>query len=221
MTKKQENMALAETMEVPVPQTRPVADTLTAAMGRVFAQLRPVGKNAQNPHFRNRYADLAAIDSELRPLLAENGLWMTQPLHEGPDGSVIVETIVYHTESGDSMSLGRLPMPLPKRDPQGVGSAIKYGRRYAAESAFCIATTDDDGEGARRAIDSEETGETITEQQAKGLRLALVDLKGDEAAFCSLMECASLESMLASQYGRAQAAIEAKRKQIAKNGGAS
>jgi hypothetical protein len=41
--------------------------------------------------------------------------------------------------------------PLPKADPQGVGSATTYLRRYALAAFLCITQEDDDGEAARPA----------------------------------------------------------------------
>ena len=43
-------------------------------------------------------------------------------------------------------------MPLPDlQDPQKMGSAITYYRRYALQSLFLLQTQDDDGEGAKTA----------------------------------------------------------------------
>jgi hypothetical protein len=42
--------------------------------------------------------------------------------------------------------------PLPKADPQGVGSATTYLRRYALAAFLCITQEDDDGEAARPIV---------------------------------------------------------------------
>lgn len=38
---------------------------------------------------------------------------------------------------------------MPKADPQGMGSAITYARRYALTAMLGMVTEDDDGEGAK------------------------------------------------------------------------
>ena len=40
-------------------------------------------------------------------------------------------------------------VPLPKADPQGMGSALTYARRYALTAMLGMVTEDDDGEGAK------------------------------------------------------------------------
>ena len=65
----------------------------------------------------------------------------------GANNTVIVETILAH-ESGQWIQ-SELCMPLAKNDPQGVGSAITYGRRYGlAAIVGIVADDDDDGNAA-------------------------------------------------------------------------
>jgi hypothetical protein len=65
----------------------------------------------------------------------------------GLDNTVIVETILTHT-SGQWIQ-SELALPLLKADPQGVGSAITYGRRYGLAAIIgIVADVDDDGNAA-------------------------------------------------------------------------
>lgn len=109
----------------------------------------PALKSSTNPHFKNRYADLAACVEAVVDALNENGIMLMQPCHEVATG-VMIETLFVH-ESGETMSAGKLHVPAAKQDPQGYGSAITYARRYSLMAACGIAPEDDDGNAATQA----------------------------------------------------------------------
>ena len=62
------------------------------------------------------------------------------------DGHATLETVVLH-DSGEWMA-GVSGSPLQKNDPQGVGSALTYLRRYSLSGFAGIAQEDDDGNAA-------------------------------------------------------------------------
>jgi len=103
----------------------------------------PALKTSTNPHYKSRYADLAACVEAVIDSLNANGIALIQNCHES-DSGVIVETIFLH-ESGETMSAGRLHVPAQKQDPQGYGSALTYARRYSLMASCGIAPEDDDG----------------------------------------------------------------------------
>lgn len=103
----------------------------------------PALKSSTNPHFKSRYADLAACVEAVIEGLNANGIMLMQPCHEC-DSGVTVETLFVH-ESGESFSAGKLHVPASKQDPQGYGSALTYARRYSLMAACGIAPEDDDG----------------------------------------------------------------------------
>jgi hypothetical protein len=113
----------------------------------------PALKSSTNPHFKSRYADLAACVEAVIDGLNGNGIMLMQQTHECEDG-VIVETVFVH-ESGETLSGGKLHVPAAKQDPQGYGSALSYARRYSLMAACGIAPEDDDGNAASKkpAID--------------------------------------------------------------------
>ena len=108
----------------------------------------PALKTSTNPHFKSKYADLAACVEAVIDSLNANGIGLVQVNH--PDSSgVTVETIFVH-ESGESFSGGCLHIPASKQDAQGYGSALSYARRYSLMAACGIAPEDDDGNAASR-----------------------------------------------------------------------
>ena len=120
------------------------ATKLETALAKALPLLEGAKKNAANPHFRSKYADLGSVIDAIRPV-AEHGIWFRQVLHDGPEG-VTVETL--YTGFGEVISAGTLFMPAAKRDAQGFGSALTYARRYALQTAFGLSAEDDDGSAA-------------------------------------------------------------------------
>jgi hypothetical protein len=103
-------------------------------------------KTSTNPHFKSRYADLAACVEAVIDSLNDNGVALIQQTHEC-EGGVMVETMFVH-ESGEQFSAGKLFVPATKHDAQGYGSALTYARRYSLMAACGIAPEDDDGNAA-------------------------------------------------------------------------
>ena len=123
-------------------------DLIAAAFVKCQAALEAVPMNADNPFFHSKYADLAAVVGATRPILAAHGLAVTQTFHETERNDVLhIETTLIH-ESGQYWS-SLLTMPLDKPTPQGAGSAMSYGRRYAYSAILGVITeADDDAESA-------------------------------------------------------------------------
>lgn len=119
---------------------------LFTAMAKAFAAIEGATKDAENQHFRSKYADLSAVVNAIKPALLANGLWFTQVNHE-QSGGVCVETILCHN-TGQQFSFGKLFVPASKQDAQGYGSALTYARRYSLLTAFGVCPEDDDGNAA-------------------------------------------------------------------------
>lgn len=119
---------------------------LAAALCAVQGELKPAIKQADNPFFKSKYVDLPGVWESIRPLLAKNGLSVVQTFTASADGPTIVTTLMHKSGQWVSSELFLKPA---KSDPQGVGSAITYGRRYAlAAMVGVVADEDDDGNAA-------------------------------------------------------------------------
>jgi hypothetical protein len=120
---------------------------LAAALAKAQGEMEAAAKANVNPHFKSRYADLASVWEACRGPLSKHGLAVLQPVSaDGP--KVTVTTILAHS-SGEWISEA-LTMTAQQNTPQGVGSAITYGRRYGLSSMVGIAPDDDDGNAASR-----------------------------------------------------------------------
>lgn len=124
-----------------------LAKALTVLQG----QLKTVPKDKVNPVHKSKYADLSAIWEMCRKPLADNGLGLVQTT-EIAENNVILEATLLHS-SGQWLR-GKLSLNPAKLDPQGVGSSMTYGRRYAMCALLGIAADeDDDGGGGSRGKD--------------------------------------------------------------------
>lgn len=119
---------------------------LAKALCNVQAQLEGAKKDSTNPFFKSKYADLASVWDACRDLLGKNNLAVVQAFSVIEGRDLVVDTTLMHT-SGEWVK-GQLAVPLSKNDPQGVGSAITYARRYALSAIVGICPEDDDAESA-------------------------------------------------------------------------
>ena len=122
---------------------------LATALAKAQGEIQDASKGAENPYYKSKYADLAAVRSVIREPLAKNGLSIVQ-LPKTMDGGVEVQTMLLHS-SGQYIS-SNLFMPAAKSDAHGVGSAITYARRYSLMSILSLATEDDDGNAAVESV---------------------------------------------------------------------
>ena len=118
---------------------------LAAALAKAQGQMKFAAKDANNPFFKSKYADLASVIEAIKVPLSANGIAFVQAT-DFEDSAVIVETILLH-ESGEWIS-GKLRMQPTKNDPQGVGSAVTYAKRYGLQALAGVPSDDDDGNAA-------------------------------------------------------------------------
>lgn len=141
---------------------------IATALVKAQKAFGPALKSSTNPHFKSRYADLAACVEAVIAGLNDNGIALIQKCYDCTDG-VMVETMFIH-ESGEMLECGILHVPASKQDPQGYGSALTYARRYSLMAACGIAPEDDDGNQASRRT---EIKSTVNENQIADLLAAM------------------------------------------------
>ena len=96
-----------------------------------------IKKDAKNPHFKNTYATLKQVLSEVKPVLTECGIMITQPIKDG-----MVSTLL-HDSKGNLIADSSIALPI-NQSPQQLGSAITYYRRYTLCSLLSLEIDDDD-----------------------------------------------------------------------------
>lgn len=119
---------------------------LAAALVTAQSEFPSVSKDASNPFFKSKYADLAAVVKTAAPVLAKNKLAVTQWI-TGDGEKHYLTTYLLHS-SGQFIAHD-MELLLAKQDPQGQGSAVTYARRYSYMAALgLVADEDDDGNAA-------------------------------------------------------------------------
>lgn len=130
-------------------------DKATFAKAFVAAQkgMESIKKASSNPAFKSKYADLSEVVEAVVPALNGAGIGVMQ--FPAFDGETVSITTVFIHESGASIT-GTLDLRPSKTDPQGIGSATTYGRRYSLLAMSGMAPEDDDGNAASGPRDQQQ-----------------------------------------------------------------
>lgn len=108
-------------------------------------QIKPLVKDIEGYNYQ--YFDINQMVREIQPILEKLKLVIIQPLTI-IEGRRAIKTILVDVESGDKLEDATF---LPDiEDPQKMGSAITYLRRYALQSMLFLEAEDDDGVKAKR-----------------------------------------------------------------------
>ena len=130
---------------------------ILSKLSLVKKEIGTLSKNASNPFFKSKYLDLGEILTNLEPLLETHKMLLLQPISEDT-----VCTQIHDLESGQCVtSCIKLPT---LTDPQKIGSAITYYRRYSLQSLLALQTDDDDGNKAsQKEVAKEQPKDTTAE----------------------------------------------------------
>jgi len=136
-------------------------------IAKIKKKVGKISKDSENPFFKSKYFDINTLLEHLEPLLQEEGLVLLQPIRENQVWSEIIDI-----ESNQGISSS---MTLPElTDPQKMGSAVTYYRRYTLASLLALQSEDDDGNLAS----SSKQVEPATEKQRYLLTSLMMSRKG-------------------------------------------
>lgn len=137
----------------------PQIDKLAAALAKAQGEIKNALRDTENTFFKSSYADLAAVWDACRKPLSDNGLAVIQTTHYDGNGLILRTTLVH--SSGQLVS-GEMPVRAVEQikgegwheatlNPQAMGSAITYARRYALAAMVGVAPEGDDDDGNKAA----------------------------------------------------------------------
>jgi hypothetical protein len=129
---------------------------ITPAFLSAQKKIVSVIKDSSNPYYMSKYADLTAVIDACKDKLNAEGIAILQPI----DG-MSVETILVH-ESGEWFSSSTPIVSKDEKDPQKLGSAITYAKRYGLQSMILLPAEDDDGHDASQPSKSNAVAKTTT-----------------------------------------------------------
>jgi len=121
---------------------------ISSALLKAQKEIGGAKKGADNPFFKKKYADLGTVMEACKDAFNENGITVLQPVISEGD-STYVETVLLH-ESGEFISARMIVSCKNKDNPQEMGSAISYAKRYSLQALAFIPSEDDDGESVAK-----------------------------------------------------------------------
>lgn len=157
---------------------------LFAAMAKAQAEIENAAKNATNPHFKSRYADLAEVLNTVRPVFSRHGLAVIQSTAFSPESNTVEVTTTIGHSGGGWLSSTASCVPA-KVDAQGIGAATTYLRRYALAAMTGVAQEDDDGNSQMHGNKAAPAGQLVID----GIREELSELGVEFAAFEKFLGC--------------------------------
>ena len=118
---------------------------LSSALSKTQSEICGATKDSTNPFFNSKFATLQSVWDACRGPLTKNGLAVIQTTNHS-DGKTTLVTTLAHS-SGQWVE-GYYPITPVKTDPQSLGSAMSYARRYSLMAIIGIPQVDDDAEKA-------------------------------------------------------------------------
>ena len=111
---------------------------IATALAKAQANMGKALKQANNPHFRSKYADLGNVMDACLPALNEAGIALIQPTGEDEHGRY-VETILIHGESGEQLAC-KVPLIVAKNERNDLFSlSYNFDRGYRKAELLCVA----------------------------------------------------------------------------------
>lgn len=103
---------------------------------KLQSEIGAISKDTTNSFYKSKYFDINTLIKQLQPLLEKNKLVLLQPITD-----MHVKSIIVDLDGGSVESSMLLP---DIQDPQKIGSAITYYRRYTLTSLLALQAEDDD-----------------------------------------------------------------------------
>ena len=142
-------------------RTSEQVDKISAALAKAQYEMSNPGFDSVNPHFKSKYASLAAVRNAIVPILAKHGIACVQEVLTSAVGRIGCATRLIH--EGQWIEFDPLFLPASKQDAQGYGSASTYARRYSLQAvAGVVGDEDDDGNVAAQPARRKATVEPVT-----------------------------------------------------------
>jgi hypothetical protein len=130
--------------------------TIYAAISAAQSAIEPIVKGRKadiksaKGSFSYTYADLASVLEAVMPVLGAHGIAVTQSTNVRDNGAFVLTTSLWQTNGDGVVEGDYLIQARDMNDPQAIGSAVTFARRYALIAMLCLATEDDDGQRAQQ-----------------------------------------------------------------------
>jgi hypothetical protein len=157
-------------------KTSETISNLAAALVALQGETEHANYDKTNPHFRSKYASLAEVIDVIKGPLAKHGLSvLALPGYQADVGYLLTTRLIH--ASGEWIET-EMKLNPTKDDPQGLGSAITYMRRYTLPGIGLYASEeDDDGNAASRPpkVQAPAPTPSMTPEQLEAKKKAYLD----------------------------------------------
>ena len=195
---------------------------IMTALSKAQGKIQPASKDKSNPYFKSKYADLASVWEACREALSEQGLAVVQTVGNKDSGMVLITTLGH---SSGQWIRSEMPIIVSKNDPQTLGSAITYYRRYSLSAIVGVAPEDDDGEKAQAAYRKQEEPKqkkVISTIEVENLKSILNECDSDyqDWVYCYLKDnfnISNLTQITSDIYEKMKTAAEKRAKKHQEN----
>lgn len=133
-------------------ETKKEKTTLAQKVAKIKSEIGVMSKDKSNPFYKSSYFDINQLIQVIRPLEEKYNISITQPLTRSESyfmggmsakPSTLIRLRIVDLDTGEEEAY---ETPIPENpDPQKMGSAITYYRRYTLVSYLGIEAEDDDG----------------------------------------------------------------------------
>lgn len=120
-------------------------------------EIGKISKDSKNPFFKSKYFDINTLLEHVEPILQNHNILLLQPVSGGRVRTVLIDADTDGTGTNAVESCIQLP---DLKDPQKLGSAITYYRRYTLQSLLGLQAEDDDGNKAAKPVKVDYTRQT-------------------------------------------------------------
>ncbi len=128
--------------------TSEIINEIATALAKAQGEIANPTKEAENPHFRSRYADLASGINAVKNALSANGIAVVQATYMSEDVMMLSTRLVHSSGQWFGSEYPVIKFPCKHQE---AGSALTYSRRYALFALAGIAGDDDDGNEASKS----------------------------------------------------------------------
>jgi len=139
-------------------------------------EIGKISKDSTNPFFKSKYFDINGLLEHVEPILQKHELLLLQPIKDGKVVTIIQDIEIENKTSSVNFVSSEITLP-NIQDPQKLGSAITYFRRYTLQSLLGLQAEDDDGNSSTKQVKEErkealtianfETAKSLTKEQIK------------------------------------------------------
>lgn len=189
-------------------EDRQAEQALSAALAD-FQSRCPVIQRTKAGHNSKKYAPLEDLVIQVQPLLLQTGLSYSFNIEPIDDKMNRIDVTIRHRQGGKFISSYFFPKADAsgnKNEAQGVRSANSYAKRTAFENALGIVTANEDLDGAKPALKTDEN------QALSEVKALLTETKADVSKFLTFLGAKDLESLDSNQLQKAIHALKAKKK---------